>query len=235
MKWNRCHSVSISDIVNATPIADLDGYWVDMDGSVYSEFSGGQPRILPDGSRERQRHPNGNVHRLRCPAAGPGYRMFAANSNGVRIGLLVHRVVLEAFVGPCPEGMQCRHLDGDKSNCKLSNLAWGTPLENSDDKFLHGTVQLGEDHHGCKFSDEMVSSVAEMLRKGVLHKDIAEIFGVSKSWVSAVSTGRIRSQAADLHPELERNLIHVDCTPASAAGYQDAPAADEVCAASAER
>ncbi|KKL84217.1 hypothetical protein LCGC14_1966890, partial [marine sediment metagenome] len=29
---------------------------------------------------------------------------------------LVHRLVLETFIGPCPEGMECRHLDGDQTN-----------------------------------------------------------------------------------------------------------------------
>ena len=34
----------------------------------------------------------------------------------------VHRLVLEAFVGPCPEGMVCRHLDGDRTNNRVENL-----------------------------------------------------------------------------------------------------------------
>lgn len=47
---------------------------------------------------------------------------------------MVHRVVLEAFVGPRPNGLQCRHLDGNKTNNALLNLCWGTPQENADDK-----------------------------------------------------------------------------------------------------
>ena len=35
----------------------------------------------------------------------------------------IHRLVLLAFVGPCPEGMQCAHDDGDRGNNRLSNLA----------------------------------------------------------------------------------------------------------------
>src|SRR5688500_13903704 len=31
----------------------------------------------------------------------------------------VHRLVLAAFVGPCPEGMECRHLNGIKTDCRL--------------------------------------------------------------------------------------------------------------------
>src|ERR1700688_3800773 len=46
----------------------------------------------------------------------------------------IHRLVLLAFKGPCPEGHETRHLDGNHSNNKLKNLTWGTPTENHDDK-----------------------------------------------------------------------------------------------------
>jgi hypothetical protein len=62
----------------------------------------------------------------------------------VRVGRIgyrfVHRLVLEAFVGPCPEGMECRHLDGDPANNRLENLRWGTHRENAADQVRHGTA-----------------------------------------------------------------------------------------------
>jgi hypothetical protein len=51
----------------------------------------------------------------------------------------VHCAVLEAFVGPCPPGKECRHLDGNGQNNKLQNLKWGTRLENVQDSIKHGT------------------------------------------------------------------------------------------------
>lgn len=50
----------------------------------------------------------------------------------------VHRLVLLAFVGPRPHGMVVRHLDGDKANNALSNLAYGTYSENEFDKVAQG-------------------------------------------------------------------------------------------------
>lgn len=50
----------------------------------------------------------------------------------------VHAVVLNAFVGPRPDGMVCRHLDDDKTNNALSNLCWGTPRENQLDVVRNG-------------------------------------------------------------------------------------------------
>ena len=59
----------------------------------------------------------------------------------VKIGRrkLVHRLVLEAFVGPAPENQECRHLDGDQKNNHLTNLRWGSRRENSLDRTRHGT------------------------------------------------------------------------------------------------
>lgn len=50
----------------------------------------------------------------------------------------VHRLVLEAFVGPCPDGMECCHNNGIPGDNKLTNLRWGTRIENAADVRRHG-------------------------------------------------------------------------------------------------
>lgn len=52
---------------------------------------------------------------------------------------LVHAVVLEAFAGPRPEGMEALHADGDRTNNRSDNLSWGTHAENQADQVAHGT------------------------------------------------------------------------------------------------
>lgn len=52
---------------------------------------------------------------------------------------LVHRLVLEAFVGPEPGGMEGCHCDGDPANNRLENLRWDTPSGNTLDSVRHGT------------------------------------------------------------------------------------------------
>lgn len=59
----------------------------------------------------------------------------------------VHRLVMLAFVGPRPEGQEVRHLDGDPTNNRLGNLAYGTPSENSYDAIRHGTHPTASKTH----------------------------------------------------------------------------------------
>lgn len=49
-----------------------------------------------------------------------------------------HRLVLEAFVGPCPEGRIGCHKDDDPSNNHVDNLYWGTYADNQLDRVRNG-------------------------------------------------------------------------------------------------
>ena len=51
----------------------------------------------------------------------------------------VARLVLEAFVGPCPSGQECLHRDGNPQNNILANIHWGTHSQNMQDRERHGT------------------------------------------------------------------------------------------------
>lgn len=59
-------------------------------------------------------------------------------SGGQRTRLL-HHLVLEAFIGPRPDGTEACHYDGDATNNRLSNLRWDSHVENEKDKMRHGT------------------------------------------------------------------------------------------------
>jgi hypothetical protein len=98
----------------------------------------------------------------------------------------VHRLVLEAFVGPCPEGMECRHLDGDPSNNRLDNLAWGTQSQQHEDRALHGTSNRG--HHRSGVAKLTIEEVAEIrsLVGTVPNKDLAIRYGVSRPTISNI-------------------------------------------------
>lgn len=69
----------------------------------------------------------------------------------------VHKLVLEAFIGPCPDGLEIRHLDDDPDNNRLSNLAYGTRSENMFDRVANGTHHNAIKTH-CKHGHEFTTS-----------------------------------------------------------------------------
>ena len=75
----------------------------------------------------------------------------------------VHRLVLEAFVGSCPDGMEGCHNDGDPTNNALTNLRWDTKASNFEDQVKHGTRQKGERHHRSAMSDEARQAILAAL------------------------------------------------------------------------
>lgn len=64
------------------------------------------------------------------PINKSGHLSVTLCRNDVDTKALVHRLVLAAFVGPCPEGQEGRHLDGDPSDNRLIRLAYGTRQQN---------------------------------------------------------------------------------------------------------
>ena len=64
-----------------------------------------------------------------------GYRKYYLRGGEVKYG---HELVLEAFVGPRPEGHHCCHSDGNPGNNSLENLRWDTVSNNRYDTVRHG-------------------------------------------------------------------------------------------------
>ncbi|ONI62639.1 hypothetical protein CSIV_14285 [Microbacterium sp. CSI-V] len=71
-------------------------------------------------------------------ATGARYRSVSLCRDGVARTVQVHRLVLEAFVGPCPEGMEALHADDVKTHNALSNLRWSTHSDNMRDVVRNG-------------------------------------------------------------------------------------------------
>lgn len=88
-----------------------------------------------------------------------GYRRVTLRKNGRKNGVGVHRLVLEAFVGPCPDGMAASHVDGVKLNNTLGNLRWEDWSTNNLRRVAHGNLPLGEAIASSKLTAEQVASI----------------------------------------------------------------------------
>ncbi|MCK5020716.1 MAG: HNH endonuclease [Candidatus Peribacteraceae bacterium] len=147
------------------PVVGFDGYEVSSSGLIMST-KGGRLHLM---SNKEQRY---------------GYEMVNLFSNGRKFPRLIHRLVLEAFVGPRPSGMQCRHLDGDGSNNRLDNLLWGTVEENMTDRDNHGKTVHGKSIAKSKLSPEKVRAIRILYDKTeATYQDLADLFDVTRATV----------------------------------------------------
>lgn len=136
--------------------------------------------------RNRQGHPI-ETPRLLSPGMVRGYQQIKL---GRSRQTKVHILVLEAFVGPRPDGMVCRHLDGNGMNNRLPNLQWGTPEENYADRHLHGTHNTGSRNGRATIGEAEVVAIRKRLAAGAKHAAIADEFGVKRGVVACISAGR---------------------------------------------
>jgi hypothetical protein len=97
---------------------------------------------------------------------------------------------MEAFVGPCPEGMVCCHNDGDPSNNRLENLRFDTHKANCDDKLRHGTLCRGEEARHARLKELEVLEIRRLRASGYPATLLAEKFGVSVRNVRTIVQGQ---------------------------------------------
>lgn len=130
------------------PITDLPGeVWADIPGyeGQYQASDAGRVRSLPRVVNKGNGVPMRRRGQIMKPAVHktgyltvclPGRRTFK-----------VHLLVLAAFVGPRPDGMVTRHLNGIPVDCRLVNLAYGTQAKNVADTMAHGTHRQASQTH----------------------------------------------------------------------------------------
>lgn len=72
-------------------------------------------------------------------AAAPYLAVSLSGYDHVKKTTAVHSAVCAAFIGPCPDGLVVRHLNGDACDNRAVNLKYGTPEQNTADSIRHGT------------------------------------------------------------------------------------------------
>lgn len=110
--------------------------------------------------------------------------------DGCRKPHLVHRLVAEAFIGPCPDGLEVNHKDGDPANNCVSNLEYVTHAEN----IRHGyRNKRGERHHCAKLTDDAVIDIRKRMAVGERGVDLAREYCCSSQLVYDIANRGHRS------------------------------------------
>ena len=172
----------------------MDEIWVDVKGyeGLYQVSNHGRvrsmDRLIPKSVGIGYRLMKGKI--LRSAAYhNPGYPRICLSKSGKVRWVSIHSLVLVCFVGDRPNGMECRHLDGDRMNPRLNNLRWGTPSQNQRDREQHGTGNQGNRNRASKVDEETVVVIKKM-SKEKSRGEIAHRLGLSYCIVSDVIAGR---------------------------------------------
>jgi len=116
----------------------------------------------------------------------------------------VHLLVLEAFVGPKPEGLMCCHNDGNKKNSRLDNLRWDTASSNARDIIKHGGTYSvgisGEKSHSAKYSDKLIQD-AYLCALATTPQIAAKRFGIPKNYMKTIVNGKSRTETIKAIPD----------------------------------
>lgn len=158
-------------------------------------------RVGDDGSVwSKSRH--GSWKRLK-PTADHGGHVRVCLGRGLANKRYVHRLVLEAFIGPRPEGMECCHNDGNPANNVLENLRWGTPVGNQADRIRHGTSNRGSRHGLAKLTSADVLEIVRRRLSGETLKAVGDSYGIHKTTVGDIAAGRRWSWLTKIGSEYE--------------------------------
>lgn len=159
------------------------------------------------------------------------------NYAGVKRSVGMHRLVAAAFIGPCPDGLEVNHKDGDKKNNRVENLEYVTHREN----ILHARDVLGKKccapgrrgpqsaMWGRPVSEDTRKKMSEAKRglrhfravkfspedvvalreAGKTHDEISELLGVGRTVIGDMFRGTHWSLRDK--PELMRKMVDMNC------------------------
>lgn len=116
-----------------------------------------------------------------------GHMSVTLGVDGIDYSRRVHTLVLTAFVGPCPAGMEGCHNNGVANENRIENLRWDTHAANNADRKKHGTYSLGADHPMATITNEVAALIAADSRPT---KEICQHFGVNKKMVYNIKSGK---------------------------------------------
>ncbi len=155
-------------------------------------------RMLRRGTLEISRNAPGEMQRYIQDVAIPfdedvcliwpyplGHSHYPTLTRG-RGRIYVTHIVCEARWGTKPSpAHQVAHKCGNTKCCAPRHLRWATPEENNDDKYVHGTLKVGEAVPGAKLSNADVRHIRKLLPT-MADPEIAKLYLVKPATINAI-------------------------------------------------
>jgi hypothetical protein len=160
-EWRRVIGFDAYEVSSLGNVRSVDRDVIGVDG-IRQRFKGKPLRLM--------RSPKGHLFVSLCQKA-KYTRIF------------VHRLVLEAFVGPCPPNMQTCHNNGDGFDNRVENLRWDTARKNAIDAIRHGKSP-------AKLTEELVCFIRSLIPYYGMKVDLAKAFGVSPITIYKITYGK---------------------------------------------
>lgn len=161
------------------PIADYEG--------LYEVSNLGRVKSL-----KRQTRAGQWVHErvLKVLHASNQYQQVCLWKNGKSKRVLVHRLVAQAFLGPCPLGCVVCHGAAGKHVNSVDNLSYGTRSKNNkQDKLRDGTLIRGESHYRAVMTEDLVLHASALKRQGFTYAQLEKRLGIKRRTLRAALTG----------------------------------------------
>lgn len=133
---------------------------------------------------------------------GKGYKFVGLTKNRKSERKYVHRLVLKAFVGECGN-KECNHINGIKSDNRLSNLEWVTKSENGKHAYKMGLNKVtdyqkeqtskanrGSGYGANKLVEDDIIKIRKMRKSGMTYQAISEEFNVCRQSIGYIIRGK---------------------------------------------
>lgn len=176
-------AVEEKPVVEYRAVEGFPNYRVGDDGSVWS-INGYGPKAT--------RKP-GEWHRLKPTMSRQDNRgrfQVMLRNGPTKITKPIHRLVLECFVGPCPDGCCACHNNGQWDDNRLRNLRWDTQANNIADAIAHGTWRVGGKAPNTQLTDDRVRQIRADHLAGKTLKAIAIESGATVYAVRRIIEGQ---------------------------------------------
>lgn len=163
----------------------------------------------------------GRVKRLTVPKKGGRakegfiYKAFPGRKGYIFVRIAVggkyltrrlHRIVAHAFLGPCPNGKEVNHKDGDKGNNRSSNLEYVTGAENLEHAVRMGLTPKGRECPQAILNSSQALEIVCLARAGISKSEIGRRFGVSRRTVNCLLSGLSWSHVTGIIPKKPATL-----------------------------